>query len=177
MSKFFLKENPELFSGRPDEPTQKCYEWIISADKIFSSEIDGLKDYARIDHIDFMIYKSFLFEEAKTAEGSFCAKEVHIYMPSGCHCAMLESRMAKNVIIPTITIKKIANVNKKDTVLEIKEFQQCVIRAFGIRNDIIGFAFRYRVFKDQYNNYDAEGVQKGSAAAQIDFVKWEIKES
>ncbi len=177
MSRFFFKENPELFLGNPAEPKQKSYDWIISADKIFSSEIEGFTDSARIYHINFMIYKSFLFEESKAAESSICAKDVHIYMGSGCHCAMLEGRMAKAVIIPCITVQKISNINKTTTVLEKKEFKQCVIRSFGVQDDVIAFSFRYRTFSDQYNNYNSKGVQTGNAAVQMDFVKWEIQES
>ena len=123
------------------------------------------------------LFKNEILEKPKTAESSICSKEVHVYMPTGCHCAMLEGRLAKSVIIPQITIVKTLPINRVISELEKKEFKQCVIHAFGVQDDVIGFSFRYRSFADSYTSYDGAGLQSGNAAVQIDLTKWEIKDS
>lgn len=180
MNEFFLKEDPKLFETEFKENRTECM-WLISADKIFPDEFTILTDKSekvpcsQIYHLEFMIYKAFLYDQTKTAESSVYAREVHIYMPSGIHCAMLESRMAKATIIPKITIFKSCTINGTLNALEKKEFNNCVINAFGIKDDLIGFAFRYTSLKDFYIQYKSNGTKEGSATTDIDLVKWEIK--
>ena len=176
MNQFFLRDDPKLFEEKFDVISDN-HVWLISADKIFSSEIENYTNFAKLYHIEYFIYKSFLYDQTKTAESSVYAREVHINMQSGVHCAMLEGRMAKSVIIPQITIQKVRFLNKKITILEKKEFKQCVINAFGLKDDLIGFSFRYTSISDSYSKFKPNGTQGGSAAAQIDLVKWEIKQS
>lgn len=183
MNQFFLRDDPKLFEEKFEEKNRDKFMWLISADKIFSSKIQETKDkkeytnFAQFYHIEYMIYKSFLFDQTKTAESSVFAKEVHIYMPPGSHCAMLEGRMAKSVIIPKIVIHKVDNINGKLFALEKKEFNQCIINAFGLKDSMIGFSFRYTSLSDSYAKFKPDGSQEGSAAVQIDLVKWEIKQS
>jgi len=177
MNQFFLRDDPKLFEEKFEEKTSDEFMWLISSDKIFSSKIPDFTDYARLCHIEYIIFKSFLYDQTKTAESSVCAKEVHIYMPSGSHCAMLEGRMAKLSLIPSITIQKVKNINGKLTSLEKKEFKQCVINAFGLKDSMIGFSFRYTSLNDSYTKFKEDGSQAGNAAVQIDFVKWEVKSS
>ncbi len=177
MNQFFLRDDPKLFEEKFADEESDRFIWLISADKIFSSKIANFTNFARFYHIEYMIYKSFLYDQTKTAESSVYAKEVHVYMPSGSHCAMLEGRMAKSVIIPQITIQKVRNVSGKLSALEKKEFKQCVINSFGLRDSMIGFSFRYTSLNDSYTKFKADGSQEGSAAVQIDLVKWEVKSS
>ena len=174
MSQFFLKDDPELFEEKFEEKVRD-YKWLVSADDIFSSEIANFKNFAELYHLEYIIYKSFLYDQTKTAEISVYAKEVHIYMPSGTHCAMLEGRMAKSTIIPQITIDKVCPINGKLSILEKKEFKQCVINAFGLKDNTIGFSFRYLSLNDSYNKFNSDHTSAGSASVQIDLVKWEVK--
>ncbi|MBO7454730.1 MAG: hypothetical protein K5766_02945 [Alphaproteobacteria bacterium] len=176
MSQFFLKDDPGLFEEKFEEKIRD-YKWLISADKIFSSKIEKFTDFAELYHIEYMIYKSFLYDQTKTAESSVYAKEVHIYMSPGIHCAMLQGRMAKSVIIPKITINKVKHIEGKLSILEKKEFKQCMINAFGLRDDTIGFSFRYTSLNDSYNKFNPDNTSAGNAGVQIDFVKWEVKSS
>lgn len=177
MNQFFLRDDPKLFGEKFANEERDKFMWLISADKIFSSKITDYTDFAQLYHIEYMIYKSFLYDQTKTAESSVCAKEVHIYMPSGSHCAMIEGRMAKSVIIPQITINKVCLINGKNVTLEKKEFKQCVINSFGLRDSMIGFSFRYTSLSDSYTKYKLDGSQEGSAAVQVDLVKWEVQSS
>ena len=180
MNEFFLKEDPKLFETEFKESRTECM-WLISADKIFPHEFTIFTDKSekvpcfQLYHLEFMIYKAFLFDQTKTAESSVYAREVHVYMPSGIHCAMLESRMAKAIIIPKITIFKSCTINGDLCALEKKEFNNCVINAFGMKDDLMGFAFRYTSLKDFYIQYKPDGTKEGSASTDIDLVKWEIK--
>ncbi len=183
MNQFFLKDDPKLFDEKFPEESRDRFLWLRSADKIFSSKIQETKDkkeyknFAPLYHIEYMVYKSFLYDQTKTAESSVYAKEVHVYMPSGVHCAMLEGRMAKSMIIPQITIHKVRRINGVLTTLEKKEFKQCVINSFGLKDSMIGFSFRYTSLNDSYTKFKPDGSQEGSAAVQIDLVKWEVKSS
>lgn len=174
MSQFFLKDDPGLFEEKFEEKIRD-YKWLISADKIFSSEIKKFTDFAELYHIEYMIYKSFLYDQTKTAESSVYAKEVHIYMEPGIYCAMLQGRMAKSTIIPQITIDKVRPINGKLSVIEEKVFNQCVVNAFGIKDNMIGFSFRYTSLNDSYNKFNPDLSSAGNAGVQIDFVKWEVK--
>lgn len=177
MNQFFLKDEPKLFEEQFPEEGRDRFMWLISADKIFSSEITNFTNFAQLYHIEYMIYKSFLYDQTKTAESSVYAKEVHIYMPSGSHSAMLEGRMAKSTIIPQITIHKTCIIKGQNTTLEKKEFKQCVINSFGLKDNMIGFSFRYTLLSDSYVKFKKNGTQEGSVATQIDLVKWEVKSS
>ena len=74
-------------------------------------------------------------------------------------------------------IFKSCNINGTLSSLEKKEFGNCVINDFGIKDDLIGFAFRYTSLKDFYIQYKSNGTKEGSATTDIDLVKWEIKSS
>lgn len=176
MNQFFLKDDPELFKEKFGEKIRD-YKWLISADNIFSSEIDKFTNFAELYHIEYIIYKSFLYDQTKIAGSSVYATEVHVYMPPGVHCAMLQGRMAKSITIPQITIQKVQSVNGKLSTLEKKEFKQCIINAFGLRDNTIGFSFRYTSLKSSYNKFNPDNTSAGNAVVQIDFVKWEVKSS
>lgn len=50
--------------------------WLISAGKIFESDIEGFKEYAKFYSMEFSIAKFSLFDGAKSSDSAVCAKGV-----------------------------------------------------------------------------------------------------
>jgi hypothetical protein len=153
------------------------YNWYISADKIFGSDVEELEDFSKIFGIEFHISRFSLFDGAKSSDSAVSARDVKIYMGSGIHCAMIQGRLAKGIVISKITIKKATSLKGKFEILETKEFSQCVIQSFSIVGDTISFSFRYSSYSDSYSSFDLDGTSKGKAATKIDLAKWEVEDS
>lgn len=170
--------------SRPDYGTNVTHEenkpnflWLISADKMFSSELAKFKDYAQISNLKFHLKRTCVFEESKLAENSICARDVSVYMSGGTHCAMLIGRMAKSVILKKITIKKVQMLNKELLERETKEFSNCVITSFEECNEGVFFSFRCQSISNTYQDIGKKGEKTGQAAVQLNLTKWETKES
>jgi hypothetical protein len=177
-----LEDFGKLFSKKnsvrePLNESSSIYDWYISADKIFGGGPDGLEDFARIFGIDLHISRFSLFDGAKSSDSAVAARDVKIYMGSGTHCAMIQGRLAKGVVIATITVKKTAILMGKLEILETKEFSQCVIQSFSIVGDTVCFSFRYSSYSDTYAQFGEDGTSKGTAATKIDLAKWEVEDS
>jgi hypothetical protein len=153
------------------------YDWYISADKIFHSEIEALKDFSKILSMEFHIERFSLFDKAKVSDSAVLSRDVRIYMGSGKHCAMIQGRLAKGVVIPKITVKKTTTLMKKIETLETKEFSQCIVQSFSVVGDIVVFSFRYSSYSDSYTDFSEKGTKAGNAAVSIDLAKFEIKDS
>ena len=90
------------------------YDWYISADQIFKSDIEGFEDFARIFKMEFNVARFSRFKESRSFGSATTKQDVKIYMGSGVHCAMIQGRLAKGVTIPKITIKKTATIMEMD---------------------------------------------------------------
>ncbi|MDR1236010.1 MAG: hypothetical protein LBJ96_03305 [Holosporaceae bacterium] len=156
---------------------ESSYYWYISADKIFKSDVQGFTDFAQIFGIEFQISRFSLFDGSKSSDTAVAAKDVKVYMKSGIHCAMIQGRLAKGIVVPKVTIKKNAVLMGKMENLEAKEFSECVFQSFSVVGDVVSFSFRYSSYSDTYTDFDDAGTNKGTAATQVDLAKWEIKDS
>ncbi|MCR5224694.1 MAG: hypothetical protein K6C34_01295 [Alphaproteobacteria bacterium] len=176
------------------------FDWFISADKIFASNVEGFKDYSKFYEMEFRVARSSLFDfnrrkdnsdvdwelrmekdgwfnKTKVSDSAIVADDVKIYMAPGRHCAMLQGRMAKGVVIPKITIKKTQYISGEIAVLETKEFLKCVIQSFERKGELVTFTFRYITFSDSYTDFKEDGTKLGNAAAKIDLSSWKIENS
>ncbi|GHT97868.1 hypothetical protein FACS1894126_2690 [Alphaproteobacteria bacterium] len=151
--------------------------WLISADKIFSSEIEGLKEFARFWDIDFAVTRFSLFDGAKSSDSAVCAKDVKIYMPPGRSCAMLQGYLANGKEISKITIKKVKPISGKFEALEEKEFSKCIVQSFERRGDMAAFGFRYSSYSDSYTDFKEDNSKLGTSATKVDLATWEIESS
>ncbi len=168
----------QLIENEKNNPTsdkKSTNQILISSDEIFSSNIEGFQKYTPILHIEYRLYKSFLYGENLASAVMLNAEEVSIDILSGCHCAMLIGRMAKSIVIPNITIVKILTSNSKNNITEKKEFKNCVIQSFKMQDNLVNFSFRYSSFKDEYKDFKLDGMQKGNAAVQVDLIKWKVE--
>jgi len=160
-----------------DKEETSSFDWIISADKIFSSSMEGFTDFAKFFNMEFHVSRFSLFDGSKSSDSAVSARDVKIYIGSGRHCAMLQGRMAKGVVIPKITIKKVTRLMGEIATLEVKEFEQCLIQSFSVIGKVSAFSFRYSSYSDSYTDFKEDGTKLGTAATQIDLAKWEIKDS
>jgi hypothetical protein len=163
-------------SGNVGSTLPNC-EWFISADKIFGDDVEGLKDFTRFFKMEFCISRFSLFDGKKSTDSAVLAQDVKIHLPSGKHCAMIQSRLAKGTEISKITIMKTTSLTGKILTLEEKTFSKCVIQSFSYVGEVVSFSFRYSSYSDSYTDYNEDTSKKGTAASQIDLIKWEIKDS
>lgn len=152
------------------------FNWLISADKIFSSNIENFQDYSKFLGLEFRINRFSLFDKVKVTDSAVNASDVKIYITPGRHCAMLQGRMSKGVVIPKITLKKTKSIEGKLEVLESKEFSKCTIQSFERLGEIVIFSFRYTSYSDTYTDFKDNGVKIGTAATNVDLASWKIKE-
>ena len=153
------------------------FDWYISADKIFACNVKGFEQYCKFYDLEFRIVRSSLFDKVKVADSAVMAEDVKIHMGPGRHCAMLQGRMAKGVVIPKITLKKTQYISGEIEVLETKEFSQCVIQSFERKGELVTFAFRYTSFSDSYTDFKEDGTKLGNAATKIDLADWKVENS
>lgn len=176
MEQFLRHEKYNQLANQAEKP-ELAYMWLISADKIFASNITGFETYSRFLGVKYRISKFSLFDKTKISDSAVAAEDVEIYITPGRHCAMLQGRLAKCTVIPKITLKKIQSISGELAVLEEKEFSQCVIQSFQESLEIVTFSFRYASYSDSYTDYKEDGVKLGTAATKIDFTNWSVKAS
>ncbi|MDR1333992.1 MAG: hypothetical protein LBJ71_02115 [Holosporaceae bacterium] len=122
-----------------------------------------------------------LFDGEKTSDSAVSAKNTKIHMSSGTHCAIIQGRMAKKVVIAKISVKKLASLSGSLEVLEEKEFSKCIVHSFhqvfSPDKEEIAFAFSCSSFSDAYTEIKRDGIKGGNAAVKIDFTAWKIEDS
>jgi hypothetical protein len=153
------------------------YDWYISADQIFSSDVDGFENFSKFFGMEFQISRFSLLDNSKVSDTAVLARDVKIDIGSGSHCAMIQGRLAKGVVIPKIIIKKVTSLMKKLESIETKEFFQCVIQSFAVIGENILFTFRYSSYSDTYTDFSEDGTNLGTAATKIDLAKWKVEDS
>ena len=163
---------PNSDKSNKNEETE--HWWLISADKIFESTMDGYKEFARFFSMEFEISRFALFDGQKSSDSSVCAKDVKIYLPPSRFCAALQSNLASGKEISKIILKKVGFMNQKLDTIEEKEFTKCVIQTFERKQEIASFTFRYAGYSDTYQDFKRDGTKSGKAATKIDLPTWKV---
>jgi hypothetical protein len=171
---FFFKDYPFPAALKKKSPS---YNWYISADQIFRSNTEGLEKFSKFFGMEFRISRFSLFDGEKSFDSAVSAKNVKIYMGAGGHCAMIQGRLTKGIVIPKIIIKKTAVLMGKTEILETKEFSKCVIQSFLLIGEVVSFSFRYSSYADSYTDFNEDGTVRGTTASKIDLIKWEVENS
>ena len=143
-------------------------DWYISVDKIFSSDTEGLENFAKFYGVKFQISKISSQNRNGNLNSAVALQEVKIYIGSGSHCAMIQGRMAKSVMIPKIVIKKVSLLMGKIDILVEMEFSNCVIQSFSIVGEVVFFTFCYMSCYYSYTEFNEDGTERGSVADQVD---------
>lgn len=173
---FFAKnDTSEILPGIDSKKIQASPEftWLISADKIFESTIDGFTEYSKFYFMEFSISKFSLFSGVNSSDSAVCAKDVKIYIAPKRFCATIQSRLAAGQEIAKILLKKVIIGNDTIAILEEKEFAKCTIQSFERKEEIAAFTFRYTAYSDSYQDYKSDGTKLGKAATKINLATWE----
>ncbi len=148
--------------------------WLISADKIFESTIEGFEEYAKFYSMDFCITRFSLFDGVKSSDSAVCAKDVTIKLPPTRFCAMIQGNLASGKEISKIILKKVTLISGALEAVEEKEFTKCIIQSFERKEEVSSFNFRYTAYSDSYQDYKPDGTKLGKAATKIDLTTWEV---
>ncbi|MDR2267866.1 MAG: hypothetical protein LBD81_00245 [Holosporaceae bacterium] len=179
MSSMVDAVNPFFSKQKQDDTYEEMSEtgqfWFISADKVFSSDVDGLNDFAKFYDMDFLVKKVSLFDGEKSSDSIVCAEPVTIYMPASKSCAMIQGYLANRKEIPKIIIKKVIPLAGSWETVEEKEFSKCIVQSFGRKREIASFSFRYSSYSDSYTDLKKDGSKMGTAATKVDLATWEVE--
>jgi len=149
------------------------FDWIISADSIFSSEINKYDTYARFYYMEFFINKFSQYDGQEMSNSAICGHDVKIFLPPSTSCAMILGHLSKE--IEKISIKKITLLGGEVQVLEEKEFSKCSIQSFERKGEMAAFTFRYVNILDSYHDFQPDGVKRGTTSTTIDLSTWEVE--
>ncbi|MDR0556000.1 MAG: hypothetical protein LBG20_03270 [Holosporaceae bacterium] len=141
------------------------YNWYISADNIFKGKVKGLEDFSQIFVAEFNITKSSPSE--RSSNPVMVMKGVKIYMPSGIHCAMIQGRLAKSIVIPKIILKRTSVINGKVEIIDEINFLQCIVVLFAIIGDAVSFCFQYASMSYTHTALRPDGNRAGQAMAEL----------
>lgn len=158
-----------------NENTENNFDWLISADKIFSSDIEGFKEYSKFFQMEIAIRRFSLNEGAKMSDSAICGKDVKIYLPPSRSCAMILANLANGKEISKIITKKVMFLSKELAVVEEKEFAKCFVQSFERKGEIASFTFRYSSYSDTYQDFKTDGSKLGTAATKLDLTTWEVE--
>lgn len=170
MNPFLIKNTNE----RDENTNALKTEWLISADKIFESEIKGYKEYARFFSMEFEISRFSLFDGKKSSDSAVCAKDVKIYLPPSRFCAVIQGNLASGKEISKIILKRVEMKEGTLEMMEEKEFVKCVIQSFERKQEIASFTFRYKEYSDTYQDFKSDGKKAGKSAMKIDLATWKV---
>lgn len=172
MNDFF--KNLETKTDESEKKSENGSFWLISADKIFFSEIKGYEKFSRFIGMEFNIRKFSVYDGDKSHDSSIKSEDVVISILPGRYCAAIEGSLAKGVKISSIILKKVMLIQKKVEVIEEKIFKDCILETFSRKGEIVTFSFRYTSFSDTYNEFKNDGTKLGSSVTEIDLIKWKI---
>ena len=172
----FSHMNIKNINSGHDAIANNSFEWFISADKIFSSQVEQYEDYGKFHYMELLINKFSMHDDAKSTDSAVCGHDVKIFLPPSRSCAMILGNLASGKEISKIFIKKTALLYNAINVLEEKEFSKCTIQSFERKGEIAAFSFRYVSYFDSYQDFKA-GAKLGKSATKIDLATWEIENS
>lgn len=148
--------------------------WVISAEKIFSSEMSNFKEFARIFDVGFSMNEFSVIDGPKFADSVVQAHDVTVSMPLGSHVVMVQKYLAKRTVLKKILIKRLVMINNKLSVVDELEFNDAKFQSFSIQNDLVSFSFRYHTYSYSYTSYKNDGSKGGTSAMSVD-AKWDVK--
>lgn len=158
----------ENMADKPD------YKWLISADKIFESSINGYKEYAPFISVEFSVSRFSLFNGKKSSDSTICAKDVKIKMLPSRFCAQIQENLASAKEVGKITLKRVGQINGALEAFETKEFEKCIIQSFERLEDVAVFTFRCIKYSDSYQDFKKDGTKSGNASTKLDLSTWKV---
>lgn len=148
--------------------------WVISTDKIFSGEINGFKEFARIINLGFTINEFSITDGPKFSDSVIQAQDVKILMPIGEHIASIQKYLSKRTVMKKILLKRLMMIKNKLSAIDELEFCDAKFMSFSLQNELVTFAFRYHTYSYSFTSYKVDGTKGGTSAMSVD-AKWEVK--
>ena len=155
-------------------------DWIISADDIFSSTIDGDEQYKKSHmcyDVEFMMSHDITADVTSnfiSSSGGLRGSCVVVYMPSGPYVMAIKKSLANGAIIKEVDILKMSIIGGDKAPVRHMAFYNCIICNYKECKDIIKFDFRFNKHSDTFSPYDQGGQAVGNQAVTIDWQKWLI---
>lgn len=153
-------------------------DWIIAADEIFSSTIDGDAQYAKSHmcyDVEFMMSHDIsgdITSKFVSASGALRGAFVVVYMPSGPYVTAIKKSLANGAIIKEVDILKMSVIAGDKTPVRHMAFYNCIICNYKECKDVIKFDFRFNKHSDTFSPFDQSGQAIGNQAVTIDWQKW-----
>lgn len=148
--------------------------WVISAEKIFSSQLKDFKDFSRVFDIEFGIKEFSITDGVKFSDSVIQANDINISMPLGAHVVLIQKYLAKRTVMKKVLIKRLMMINNKLTAVDELEFGNAKFQSFSMRNELVSFSLRYHTYSYSYTSYKNDGTKSGASAMSVD-AKWDVK--
>lgn len=148
--------------------------WVISIDKIFSSEMKDFKEFAKIINMEFSINEFSITDGPKFSDSVIQARDVNILMPIGEHVVSIQKYLSKRTVMKKILIKRLLLIKSQLSVVDELNFCDAKFMSFSLQNELVAFTFRYHTYSYSYTKYDIDGTKGGTSAMSVD-AKWEVK--
>lgn len=146
-------------------------KWLISSEKIFSSEIKGFEDYYPIESLQYSISISGIIDKNSRSDSVLVVSPLVITLSSGLHSPSIIDRIANKKNLKAINIIKVSEEKGKLTIVEDKKFETVYIHGINTTNETVILSFRYEQYVDKYNEI-VNNISKGSSSGKLDIVKW-----
>jgi len=150
--------------------------FYISADKIFSSKISDLTNFAQIYSMQYEIDEYCMADGVKFADSVIQAHDVKIIMQNGIHSVLIQKYLANRTVIKELIIKSAQKNNNKLSIIDEIKFNNVKIQSFAFDavNCLISFCFRYHTYSHAYTSYKTDGNKEGTTTMSVD-AKWKAK--
>lgn len=158
-------------------------DWIIYADQIFSSTIDGDAEYAKSHtcfDVDFSLSHNMQGDITSTSfntSGVLVTSDVTVYLPTGPYAASLKKFLATSTLIKEIHLTKMSIIGGDKVPTRQLVFFNCFVTGYKERGDVLRFSFRYTKFSDTSTPYKQDGTSAGSVGVTVDLQKWTIADA
>ncbi len=158
-------------------------DWIIYADQIFASTIDGDSEYAQ-SHTCFDVEFSLVHNmqgdiTSKTfnTSGVLVTSDVTVYLPTGPYAASLKKLLATATLVKEIHLTKMSIIGGDKVPTRQMIFYNCFLTGYKERSDVIKFSFRYTKFSDSSMPYTQDGQSAGNVGVTVDLQKWTVADA
>ncbi|MDR1551203.1 MAG: hypothetical protein LBS14_00790 [Holosporaceae bacterium] len=153
------------------------HSWLISSDKIFSSDIKGFGNFFPISWVEFEISRKFLFDGTVSADLGILASPIKVHLLPGKHCPSLLELFSKRSKLPKILIGKTATLNGEIAMLDSYEYSGCSLQGFSVRVGYCWFEFHCESFQASYTDYEPDGIKSGTASIKVYLGEWKMENS
>ncbi|MDR2412372.1 MAG: hypothetical protein LBD66_02075 [Holosporales bacterium] len=159
----------------PQQQAEEPY-WLVSAQKIFSSSVQGYTNAAPCTGWRYAAHHILQDSFLKTFKklGITYSDPVEFGIPFGAHSAPLHEKFHKKQPLTEITFYGLEPGKKKSTVIRCTKFSHCFLREMRCAGRKEYYMFYFTKISDKIIILDPKtGHPKGNSVFSYDFVKGE----